>query len=563
MKIKLRSSIILLVSFLLLINCAVNFTAEGAKNQVPTVTPTGLVATAVSPTQIDLSWTAPTQNYGKIIIGYKIEQKFSNGVYDVIVDNTGNTLTTYSMTGLKTGVTYTFRVAAIYPDDTSTDPSLPATATPLTTSTPSQTIVSSSGTNVKFNFVPSDGTAIASVVLSPNDYLGLQYKKDPRSMILDATPTVESTNNNLDRLIAYQNNHLSQDSVPAPLIAKSVSPTQIELSWLPPLESYGQTLQGYKIESKNASGDYQIIDDNTGNYTTKYVITGLNPGDTYTYRVSAVYPGTHSNPSNDASATTLIPTVPVETSNPSNSNPQTNTSSTPSTPAYQANNVKLDFTAPDGTLLSGVILSQNDYQQLVIIKDPRTILSHVSQTSDTINNDVSGLIQYQNIHPTPTVTPVTPTSPVISPANSSATQSPVITPSTNDSGVTDNRLFDGIITSVVASGVVGIITWFVKTKVARKIAKEYHFTLDKFSTVEGSQIRIRNSGETIEDCIILCDKNTCIWTDTNLDRPRHVYEGSISSAKILTEYENKNPIISIKSGNKTLKKIRLDDMAHG
>ena len=61
--------------------------------------------------------------------------------------------------------------------------------------------------------------------------------------------------------------------------------TQINLSWLPPIQQYGQKLVGYKIEIKNAPGDYQIIDENTGNGTTKYSIDGLTPETTYTYRV--------------------------------------------------------------------------------------------------------------------------------------------------------------------------------------------------------------------------------------------------------------------------------------
>jgi len=555
---KFERFFILTIMFMLIGTWSVNFNAEGKLNPVPTNTPTGFSATAVSPTQIDLSWTAPTQNYGKIIVGYKIEERLGNGVYAAMVDNTESTITTYSMTGLKTGMTYTYRVSAIYSDDASTDPSNPATATPLSTSIPSPTLpLSSPSTNVKFDFVPSDGTTLMGVVVSPSDYLGLQYKKDPRSIILDAAPTSKSINNNLDRLITYQNNHASQDSIPAPLIAKSVSSTQINLSWLPPLESYGQTLQGYKIELKNAPGDYQIIDDNTGNDTTKYVITGLNPGGTYTYRVSAVYVGTHSNPSNEASATTLVPPAPVEKPSQTGSGSSSNTSPSSTMPTYQTNNVRLDFTSPDGTLLSGVILSQSDYQQLVVIKDPRTILSNVGQTSDTINNDLAGLIQYQNIHAIPqSVNPP--------PANSNSSPAPshVSTPSTNNS---DDfiKLFQGVIISVVATGVAGIITWLVRTKVAKKIAKEYNFTLDKFSTVTGTQVRIRNSGETIEDCVIICDRHICIWTDTNIDKPRHVYEGSVSSAKILTDYENKNPLITIKSGKKILKKIKLDDMAHG
>ena len=217
---------ILVISLALIGTLGANFYAEGAAPQVPTITPTGLSAAAVSPTQINLFWSAPTQNYGKIIVGYKIEQEISSGVFNTIVYNTGSTLTSYSVTGLKTGVAYTYRVSAVYSDDTSTDPSNIAAAIPSTTSVQSPSPpVSSSTTNVKFDFVPSDGTTLSSVICSQSDYLALQYKKDPRSIMLDASPTSDPINNNLANLLSYQNNHLSDLAVPAPLIAKPASST--------------------------------------------------------------------------------------------------------------------------------------------------------------------------------------------------------------------------------------------------------------------------------------------------------------------------------------------------
>ncbi len=533
--------------------------AQGAPPQVLTTKPTGLSATAVSPTQINLFWSAPTQNYGKTIVGYKIEQQLSPGIFDILVYNTGNTLAAYSMTGLKTGTAYTYRVSAVYSDDTSTDPSNIAAAIPSATSSQSPTPpVSSVTTHVKFDFVPSDGTVLSGVIFDQSNYLALQYKKDPRSIILDVVPTDDSANNNLDNLLSYQNNHLNDDSVPAPLIAKSVSSTRINLSWLPPLNQYGQKLMGYEIDLKNAPGDYQIIDENTGNSTTQYFLDGLTPNTTYTYRVFAVYSGTHSNPSNEASATTLeYVSPPIQKPNQNTSSVSTTSSGTTSPPNILpvTNNVQLDFAAPDGVLLSGVILSQSDYQQLVIIKDPRSILSNVTPTSFTINNVLSGILRYQTLHATQGPETVPPPTPVV---NSSQ---PLQQPS--KSQPVDSVLITGVVTSVVASGVVGITTWFVRTKIARKIAKEYHYTLEHLSSTLSSQIQIRNSGETIEDCVIICERDSCVWIDTNFNKPRHIYEGSVSSVIIPKEFENKNPVITVKSGKKTLRKIMLDDMAHG
>jgi len=126
----------------------------------------------------------------------------------------------------------------------------------------------------------------------------------------------------------------------------------------------------------------------------------------------------------------------------------------------------------------------------------------------------------------------------------------------------DNKLVDGVITAVVASGAISIITWFVRTKIAKKIAKEYYFTLEKIIEDGIQHIRIRNSGPTIEDCIILCAGVACVWTDTKTDKPRHVHEGSISVVRLPDEFGN-NSLISVKSGKKVLKKTQLDDMAYG
>ena len=519
-----------------------------AKTRIPTITPTELTATAISPTQINLSWNAPTQNYGKTIIGYKIEQRLSTGAFYTIIENTGSIITTHSMTGLTTGTTYAYRVSAVYSDYATTDPSNAASATPTPTSVPSPTPPPSSPiTNVKFDFTPSDGTTLTAVIITQNDYQILQYKKDPRSIISNAVPTTEAITNDLNGIIAYQNNHLSLPTIPGPLIAKAVSPTQINLSWLPPTENYMQNIVGYKIEWKRASGDYVIIDDNTQNDTKKYLIVGLTTG-TYTYRVSAIYSDhTTSNPSNEASAI-ILPSQPPQSTTPSQTvQPPTSPPSTTPTPS-PVTNVKFDFTPSDGTTLTTAILTQSDYQQLIVIKDPRSIISNVTQTTNTINNNLSGLLRYQTIHSKETIPTQQTSNYTLPPANN-----------TNNPSI---GLLWGVATSVIAFGIIGIITWLVRTKIAKKISKEYYFTLEKFIEDGILHIRIRNSGQTIEDCIILCGGVGCVWTDTKIDKPRHVHEGSILVVKLPDGYEN-NPLISAKSGKKVLKKIQLDDMAHG
>src|SRR5207245_2051721 len=91
--------------------------------------PMGLAATAVSSSQINLSWTAPN-NGGSAITGYKIERSADGGsTWSTIVSNSGSNATTYSETGLAHPTTYTSSVSAL----TSVGTGSPSTATSATT----------------------------------------------------------------------------------------------------------------------------------------------------------------------------------------------------------------------------------------------------------------------------------------------------------------------------------------------------------------------------------------------------------------------------------------------
>jgi len=96
--------------------------------------PTSLAASAVSTSQINLSWTAPSNNGGSAITGYKIERSIDAGsTWSTIVANTASTSTTFSDMGLTTNTSYTYRVSAINSVGTSS-PSNNASATTGTSS---------------------------------------------------------------------------------------------------------------------------------------------------------------------------------------------------------------------------------------------------------------------------------------------------------------------------------------------------------------------------------------------------------------------------------------------
>ena len=76
--------------------------------------PTGLTANSVSASQINLSWTAPSNNGGSVITGYKIDRSINSGsTWGTLISNTGSVVTTYSNTALVANTAYAYRVSAI------------------------------------------------------------------------------------------------------------------------------------------------------------------------------------------------------------------------------------------------------------------------------------------------------------------------------------------------------------------------------------------------------------------------------------------------------------------
>ena len=92
-------------------------------------------------------------------------------------------------------------------------------------------------------------------------------------------------------------------TTPTALTATAISPNQIKLSWLPPSETFGQTISGYKILREINTGIYDDTIGSTNAGTTKFTVSNLQTDKTYTYAVSANigYGSTGESPS--ASAT--------------------------------------------------------------------------------------------------------------------------------------------------------------------------------------------------------------------------------------------------------------------
>ena len=100
---------------------AINRVGTGAASGVASATtdatvpdaPTGLTATATTPTQIDLAWAAPAYDGGAAVSGYRIEVSQTGTGWTDLRRNTESTSTSFSHTGLLPGSQRFYRVSAI------------------------------------------------------------------------------------------------------------------------------------------------------------------------------------------------------------------------------------------------------------------------------------------------------------------------------------------------------------------------------------------------------------------------------------------------------------------
>ena len=296
-----------------------------------------LTATANGRTQIDLSWTAPTLPSGFVILGYGIEVSPSgtDNTWTELVADTGSSATTYSHTGLTAGTTRYYRIdyvntntaqiidvtsdVASATTDAATAPDAPtgltATANGQTRIDLSWTAPTDTGgtdiTGYKIEASPSGTAGTWTTLVADTGSTGTTY---PHGGLMPATTRyyqVSAINANGTSGPSNEASATTEAAgtldAPTGLMATADGPNRIDLSWMAP--SGDGTPTGYKIEASpsGADGTWTTLEFDTGGTGTTYTHTGLAPGATRHYRVSAIDATGASVPSTAASATTTTP----------------------------------------------------------------------------------------------------------------------------------------------------------------------------------------------------------------------------------------------------------------
>jgi YD repeat-containing protein len=291
-------------------DAAGNRTTTTSKSEAtPPTVPTGLGATPVSQSQINLSWSASTDTGGSGVAGYRVYRGASQ------VGTSGTT--SFSDTGLTAGTPYTYRVAAYDVSGNVSAQSSPASATTLDTTAPSvPTNLNGSAASVSLiNLTWTASTDNVGVtgyrIYRGGSWIGSSATTSYAdstvvgSMTYSYTVAAHDASNNLSGQSTAKNistPDITPPSTPTSLSATTASPYRINLSWSASTDTGGSGLAGYRVYRSGT-----LIGSPT---TTSFSDTGLAPSTAYSYTVAAYDNALNtSSQSNTASATTWPPVV--------------------------------------------------------------------------------------------------------------------------------------------------------------------------------------------------------------------------------------------------------------
>jgi len=292
----------------------------------PPNTPSDLIATPISSSQLNLTW----QDNSSDETGFKIERKTGTGSYSQIA-TVGANVTSYSNSGLSANITYYYRVRAYnaagnsaYSNEASATtlpppppaPTLksPASASTVSSLTPRLEWNASSGA-VSYGIQISTSSSFATLLVNETGITNLYYDIAPGILKWNTTYYWRvNARNSFDSTSSWSTSRYFKTAVgpppnaPSNLIATPTSSSQINLTW----QDNSSDETGFKIERKTGSGSYSQIATVSANVTS-YSNTLLSANTTYYYRVRA-YKGTlNSDYCEEASATTLPPPPPAPT----------------------------------------------------------------------------------------------------------------------------------------------------------------------------------------------------------------------------------------------------------
>ncbi|MBC8364995.1 MAG: fibronectin type III domain-containing protein [Actinobacteria bacterium] len=307
------------------VNVAGTGSASGSTSSTPRTTPGQPTVLAGTPGdgEVSLSWTAPTNDGGASISGYKVESSTNSGsTWTTSIADTGSSSTSAVVDGLSNGTSVTFRVSAINVAGTGSASDTEVTTPRTTPGQPTSLAATEGSTQVSLSWsAPSGdgGSAVTGYRVEQSTNSGLAWT----TVVADTGSTSTSyavtglTNGSAYsfRVTAVNAAGMGATSSTATATPRTTSdaPTglagtpgdrQVALAWTAPSESGGSAVTGYRVErSADGGSTWTAVVADTGSTTTSHSVTGLTNGSAYTFRVSAVNDAGTGSTSSTASAT--------------------------------------------------------------------------------------------------------------------------------------------------------------------------------------------------------------------------------------------------------------------
>ena len=262
--------------------------------------------------ELRLNWNRPASDGGSNITGYRIEVS-PNGIsgWTVREANTGNTATSYTDGGLRPSTTRHYRVAAINDEGRGAFSNVASGTTNTGTPTAPRSLRARADgpTSITLTWdVPSsdNGSRVTGYRIRRRAAAGGSWIT-VRDNTGSTTTTLQDTNLRPVTAYRYQvaainsvgagpwsleagtRTHVDVPAAPTGLRARAVSTSQINLSWHAPGSTGGAAILGYRIEgSRDGGANWRIVRANTGSAGRTYSHPNLQPGTTWSYRVSAI-----------------------------------------------------------------------------------------------------------------------------------------------------------------------------------------------------------------------------------------------------------------------------------
>ena len=277
--------------------------------------------------ELALSWNAPLTDGGSRITQYLVEWKLPSaswGPFDREKwdDFTGDTSTSYTITGLAAGTEYVVRVKAYtysvglglpFAEATSTTVVQPTQEQAATQNNPATGAPTITGTAQVGQTLTADTSGIADEDGLDNATFSYQWLEDDvggtilipwTSNRASYTPNEYDVGKVLKVRVSFTDDEgneesLTSDTTTAVVAAVPGEPRsvaverggtgELDVSWEEPSSNGGSSITGYTVQWKEASGSWDVAEDVSEATTTEasYTITGLSLGTEYAVRVIA------------------------------------------------------------------------------------------------------------------------------------------------------------------------------------------------------------------------------------------------------------------------------------